>query len=105
MKKILIIGAGIEQVPAIQIAKEMGHYVIISDMNMSAPGVKFSDSAYEVSTTSIDGNIEIAEKEKIDGVMTVCSETAVPTVAGVAEKMNLPSYSKDTALKLSLIHI
>ncbi len=99
MKKILIIGAGIEQVPAIKIAKQMGLHVIVSDMTLNAPGVRFSDSAYEISTTDLEGNIEIAKKEKIDGVMTVCSETAVPTVAGVAEKLNLHSYSVDTAIK------
>ncbi|MCF8380983.1 MAG: ATP-grasp domain-containing protein [Bacteroidales bacterium] len=99
MKKILIVGAGIEQVSAIKIAKEMGHFVIVTDMSMDAPGVKYADSAYKVSTTDIEGNIAIALKEKIDGVMTICSETAVPTVAGVAKKMNLPSFSVDTALK------
>ena len=98
MKRILILGAGVEQIPAIRIAKEMGHYVIVTDMSMKAPGVKYADIAYPVSTTDISGNIEIARKERIDGVMTVSSETAVCSVAGVAEELNLPSYSMQTAI-------
>jgi biotin carboxylase len=99
MKKILIIGAGTEQVEAIKAAKAMGHYVISTDMNLQAPGIRYADKAYEISTTDARGNIEIARKESIDGVMTVCSETAVPTVAKVAEELGLPSFSRDTALK------
>lgn len=99
MKKILIIGAGIEQVESIKMAREMGHYVITSDMNLSAPGVKYADKAYEYSTTDSKGNISLAQKEGIDGVMTVCSETAVPTVAAVAEALHLPGFKMDTALK------
>ncbi len=99
MKKILIIGAGIEQVPAIQMVRQMGHTVIASDMNMKAPGIGYADRAYEASTTDIEGNLEIAKKEHVDGVMTICSETAVPTVAQVAETLGLSSFSTDTALK------
>lgn len=99
MKKLLIVGAGIEQVPAIQISKEMGHSVIVCDMNLKAPGVRYADKAYGISTTDIDENIKIAETENIDGILTVSSETAVPTVARVADKLGLPSYSIDTAMK------
>jgi biotin carboxylase len=99
MKKVLIIGGGVEQIEAIKIAKEMGCFVIVTDMNPKAPGIKYANKSYIKSTTNIPGNIEVAEKEKIDGVMTVCSETAVMTVASVAEKLKLPSFSKKTAIK------
>lgn len=99
MKKVLVIGAGVEQVPAIQIAKAEGHYVITTDMSMKAPGIPLADKAYKVSTTDAAGNLEIAQKEKIDAVLTVCSETAVPTVAHVAHELKLPGWKKDIALK------
>jgi biotin carboxylase len=98
MKKILIIGAGVEQISAIKEAKKMGHFVIVTDMNPKAPGIKFADKFYEVSTTDAERNIEVAQKEQIDGVMTVCSETAVPTVAEVATRLNLQGFSPQTAL-------
>lgn len=98
MKKLLIIGAGTEQIGVIKEAKKMGHFVVVSDFNNNAPGIAFADKFYEKSTTDGPGNKEIAQLEKVDGVLTVCSETAVPTVAFVAEALNLPSFSPKTAL-------
>lgn len=98
MKKILVIGAGTEQVGVIKEVKKMGHIVIVTDFNPKAPGVQFADQFYELSTTDGEGNAKIAAQENVDGVLTVCSETAVPTVAYVANKLNLPSFSKRTAL-------
>lgn len=99
MGKILIIGAGIEQVPAIIEARKLGHFVINTDMTLKAPGIRYADKVYEVSTTDIVGNLKVAKAEKIDGVMTICSETAVPTVAAIAEELNLPGFNVDTARK------
>ena len=98
MKRILIIGAGTEQISVIKEAKKMGHFVIVTDFNPEAPGIPFADKFVLVSTTDGPGNVKVAKKEKVDGVLTVCSETAVPTVAYVAEALNLPSFSKKTAL-------
>ncbi len=98
MKKILIAGAGVEQVPAIEIAKSMGHFVIVTDISELAPGVKLADKFFRVSTNDKKGNLEISEKENIDGIMTLCSETAVPVIAYVSEKLGLPGMSQETAL-------
>ncbi len=97
MKKLLIVGAGVEQVPAIKMAKEMGLYVVVTDMNPKAPGFSFANKKYTVSTNDPKGNLKVALKEKIDGVMTLCSETAVPVVAHVAAKTGLSGLSEDTA--------
>ncbi len=97
MKKILIVGAGIEQVPAIKIAKEMGHTVLVSDMSPAAPGIPFADKSYIVSTKDYEGNLKIASEENIDGIMTLCSETAIPVVAKVSSKLGLPGFSERTA--------
>ena len=98
MKKILVIGAGTEQIGVIKEAKKMGHFVIVSDFNPQAPGIQYADQFHELSTTDGEGNAKIASQENVDGVLTVCSETAVPTVAYVADKLNLPSFSNRTAL-------
>jgi biotin carboxylase len=97
MKKILIVGAGIEQVPAIKIAKEMGHTVLVSDMSAEAPGIQYADKSYIVSTKDYEGNLKIASEERIDGIMTLCSETAIPVVARISSKLGLPGFSEKTA--------
>lgn len=98
MKKILIVGAGVEQVPAIKIAKGFGHYVIVTDISDKAPGNLFADKNYIVSTNDAVGNLKIAKKEQIDGILTLCSETAVPVIAYVSSKLGLPGMNEETAL-------
>jgi len=48
MKTILILGAGIEQTIAIELAKEMGLKVIVIDGNPKAPGLKITDVGINV---------------------------------------------------------
>ncbi len=94
----MIVGAGVEQVPAIKIAREFGHITIVTDISEKAPGINFAHKNYIVSTNDPKGNLKIAEKEQIDGIMTLCSETAVPVITYVATKLGLPGMSEHTAL-------
>ena len=94
MKSLLFIGAGIEAIPGICLAKELGLFVIVSDANPAAPGVKFSDDFILASTYDVESTVSISlqyhnTKRHINGVM--CMATDVPlTVAAVAEALNLP---------------
>lgn len=97
MKKLLIVGAGIEQVPAIKIARAMGIYVITTDLSSAAPGFSFADKSYIVSTNDYEGNLNVAKNENIDGIMTLCSETAIPIIAKVASTLKLPGITELTA--------
>ena len=59
-KKIIIIGAGLLQVPAIQIAQDMGLYAIVFDYNKDAHGMKIADLPMVVSTRDVDGSVRAA---------------------------------------------
>ena len=97
-KKILILGGGDEQVAAIKKCKELGLYVIVSDKNNHAPGKEFCNKFYNVSIKDFKKNLYIARKHKINGILTLCSELAVPTVSKVANKLNLQATSPLTAI-------
>ena len=97
-KTLLIIGAGHEQVGAIIQAQQLGHRVVVTDRNPHAPGLKHADAYELVSTSDAAGNLAVAKRYAIDGVMTLGSETAVPVVAHIADALNLPGYSPFTAL-------
>lgn len=97
MKRLLIIGAGTEQVVAIQMARSMGIEVVVTDLNAAAPGMAMAHHAETVSTSDVQGNLRVAKQYKVNGVMTLSSETAVPVVAHIAETMGLPGFSVDTA--------
>lgn len=100
MKKIMILGAGILQLPAIKKAKKMGLEVIAVDMDSDAIGFKEDGVICEnVSTIDSEKILEIAEKRKIDGIMTLASDMPMRSVAIVANKMGLVGISEDTALK------
>lgn len=101
MKKILFLGAAAFQLPPIQYAKSRGYTIITSGNNPDNPCHQLAKTAYNVSTVDKEGVLEIAEKEKIDGIMTFASDVSMPAVAYVAEKMKLPGTSYETALTLT----
>ena len=90
MKKLLILGAMEMHVPLILRAKELGLYVITCDYIPENPGHKLADEAYYDSTTDLDAVLKLAERLKVDGIMTYNSDPAAPTAAYVAEKLRLP---------------
>ncbi len=99
MKRILIIGASILQMPAILKAKELGYYVATVDFNSKAVGIPYADEFYEVSTIDIDAVARVAKEFKADGVMTLATDMPMRSVAKAAEVCGLPGISMDTAIK------
>ncbi len=90
MKRLLMLGGAMQQIPIIKKAKEMGHYVITCDYLPDNPGHKIADEYYNISTVDKDKVLELAKKLKVDGVVAYASDPAAPTAAHVAEKMCLP---------------
>jgi len=98
--KILILGAGFMQLKAIKKAREKGHTVIVSDYLPDAPGKEVADFSEMASTFDIEGNILVAQKYNVDGVLTIGTDQPVLTAARVAEALNLPRMiSPFTALR------
>lgn len=89
MKKIIILGAGIYQVPLIKQAKSMGLYVIVISVKGNYPGFDLADKCYYVDTKNYEKILEIAISEKIDGICTTGTDVAVKTIGYVCEKMHL----------------
>lgn len=89
MKKIMILGAGIYQVPLIKKAKEMGLYVIVVSIKGNYPGFDLADKCYYENTRDYEEILKIAQNENIDGICTTGTDVAVKTIGYVCEKMNL----------------
>ena len=99
-KKIMILGASILQLPAIEKAKEMGLEVIVVDMNPEAIGFNVPNVTKEIiSTVDISAIVEAAKKYQIDGIMTLATDMPMRSVATVAEEMGLIGIDVDTAYK------
>jgi biotin carboxylase len=97
MKRILIIGAGFGQIPAIKKAKELGIETICIDRNPSAIGFSICDYPYEVDVVDFEQALKIAEKHSVDGVMTMQSDLPVPTIGFINDKLNLNGVSLEVA--------
>ncbi|WP_026894988.1 ATP-grasp domain-containing protein [Clostridiisalibacter paucivorans] len=96
--RLLILGGGSCQINSILKAKSKGVEVIVSDYYDDAVGKEYSDFGELVSTFDAKGNIEVAKKYDIDGIMTVGTDQPIYTVARVAEAVKIPSFlDVDTA--------
>ncbi|MDG1891995.1 MAG: ATP-grasp domain-containing protein [Verrucomicrobiota bacterium] len=99
-KTLFIVGAGHEQVPAYERAKKRGLFIVGSDVNENAPGLRFADHSLIVSTRDADGTLSKAlafhQEHRIDGVMTIANDVPY-TVAKVANRLELPSIQLDAA--------
>lgn len=99
MKKIMILGASILQLPAIRKAKEMGLDVIVVDMNPDAVGFKEEGiTRLQISTIDTPKIVEAAREYRIDGIMTLASDMPMQTVAAVCKDLNLLGITPRTAL-------
>lgn len=99
MKKLLIIGASILQVPAIKKAKELGYYVGVIDYNPHAIGIPLADEYFNVSTIDVEGVTETACAFHPDGIMTLATDMPMRSIAKAAEACGLPGISMDCAIK------
>ncbi|MCQ2546195.1 MAG: ATP-grasp domain-containing protein [Clostridia bacterium] len=93
MKKILILGAGIYQVPLIKTAKRMGLYTIVASIPGNYPGFELADKVYYENTTDYGRILAIARKEKIDGIITTGTDVAVITIGRVCDTLGLSGLS------------
>lgn len=101
MKKILFLGGNYFQMTAIRAAKELGHYVITVDYLPENPGHALADAYYNISTIEKEAVLELAQKEKIDGIVSYASDVSAPTAAYVAEKMGLPTNPYQSVMLLT----
>lgn len=89
-KTILLLGGSAQQVVAVDTARRLGYDTVLCDYLPDNPGQYHADRFYQVSTTDKQAILEIARKERIDGIVAYASDPAAPTAAYVAEEMGLP---------------
>ena len=95
----MIIGAGPLQLPGIKKAKEMGLHVVAVDMDPNAVGFSYADEPLVINTIDVPAVVEAAKRIKVDGVLTLCTDLPVRTVAAVGEALNIPAISVENAFK------
>ena len=97
MKKILILGAGVYQVPLITTAKRLGIQTIVASIPGNYPGFEHADKIYYENTTDYEKILEIAREEKVDGIVTAGTDVAVITIGKVCDELGLTGLSFEAA--------
>lgn len=97
MTKIMILGAGIYQVPLIETAKKMGLYTIVVSIPGNYPGFALADKVYYENTVDEDKILEIAKKERIKGIVTTGTDVCMKTVGKVCDAMGLNGLSYESS--------
>ena len=93
----MIVGAGAGQVPIINYCKQQGLYTIVVSPHGPYPGISIADKHIDEDIYNVDALVDIGKKYDIDYVISDQSDFAVPIVAYVAEKLNLPGNSLEVA--------
>lgn len=91
MQKVIVLGGGPLQLPAISYAKELGFYVICVDYDPRAVGFRLADKSENISTLDVDAVMALAESEGPDFVITSASDAPVRIAAYVSEQLGLPT--------------
>lgn len=99
MKTLAIIGASYLQQPLVERAKQMGLYTLCFAWEEGAVCKDLVDEFYPISIVEKEQILTICKQKHIDGICTIASDVAAPTVAYVAEKMDLVGNSYDCAQK------
>ena len=99
MKTLMVLGAGVYQVPLIRKAKEMGLRVIVVSYKGNYPGIPLADIFLDINTTDYEAVYRAAKEYKIDGVVTTGTDVCVPTLGYLVDKLGLTGPSFASACK------
>lgn len=97
-QKLLVIGAGIGQIPIIEKAKKRGVNVTVVTLPGKQPGIELADDVFYCDIYDRDAIVTWAKKHEITAVISDQNDLMNPTVAYVAEKLGLPGNKFDQVM-------
>ena len=101
MQTLAIIGASYLQLPLVKKALEMGIHTLCFAWEEGAVCKGVADEFYPISIVEKERIFQICQEKQIDGICTIASDVAAPTVAFIAEKLGLVGNSYEVALRAS----
>lgn len=99
MRKLAVIGASYLQLPLIRKTRELGVETHCFAWADGAVCSAEADYFYPVSVLDRERILEHCRQIGIDGITTIATDIAVPTISYVAAALGLPANSVDTAMK------
>lgn len=90
--KALVLAGGYPQIALIEELKKRGVYTLLADYYENPVAKPYADKFYRASTLDVEAIRDIAVSEKVDFIITACTDQALLTVAKVSEELGLPCY-------------
>jgi len=97
MKRILILGGGIYQVPLIKRALKKGFWVAVASLHHDDPGMGLANELWEVNIADRETILTLVREKKIDAVTSTGTELSIPTIGYIHDLAGLPGISLVTA--------
>ncbi|MDP3387192.1 MAG: ATP-grasp domain-containing protein [Eubacteriales bacterium] len=91
-KKLLILGGNRISCEIIKAAKKLGVYVVVTDYLENSPGKKIADESYMISTTDVEGVVNLIKCEQIDGILTGFIDSMLLYYNEISKKAGIPCY-------------
>ncbi len=100
--KALVLAGGYPQIALINELKSRGYTVLLADYYPNPIAKAYAHEFYQVSTLDVEAITDLARREKVDFLITACTDQALHTVALVSERLGLPCYiDHQTALNVT----
>lgn len=90
--KAFVIAGGLPQIELLNQLKARGVTTVLADGNDNALAKPYADIFYHIPIFDIEAVREVAVKEKVDFIITVCADQVLLVVAQVSEMLGLPCY-------------
>lgn len=90
--KAFILAGGLPQIELINQLKARGITTVLADGNANALARPYADIFYQIPIFDVEAVKEVALKEQVDFLITVCADQVLLVVAQVSEMLGLPCY-------------
>ncbi len=98
MANILVLGAGVYQIPVIECIHRMGHRAIVASIPGNYPGFAYADEVVYEDTRNKEALLEVARAHDVKAVLTAGTDVAIPSVGYICEHLGLPGINARTGV-------
>ncbi len=89
VKKIIVLGAGVYQVPLIKVIKELGHKSYVCSIAGNYPGFEFADFIAEIDISNEEAIRQYAKEIGCDAILTAGSDAGISSLGCVVDSLKL----------------
>ena len=100
-KRLLILGGTTLMIHVVEVARLLGVYTVVTDVDPKSPAKHYADKSYDISTDKIDALCELCVKERIDGVFTGYEDFNTSVACELCSRLDKPFYATKAQIDLT----